>query len=332
MEINTDIIVSICCIAYNQEKYIRQCLDSFMMQKTNFKFEVLINDDASTDGTADIIREYEQKYPDIIKPIYQTQNQWSKGISVGATFNYPRVKGKYIAMCEGDDYWTDQYKLQKQFDIMEANPEYSICFHDVQVTHESKKREDYIFPTKKIKENCSEFNFDNLLFQNFIQTNSVMYRVSSYPEFWKDIPSNIIPGDWYLHLMFASKGKIKYIKETMSVYRRNQGGVWNDIYENFQKHVCRFCIRETNMYYQVYKNIAKKKKEYFIKNLFPFFMSEQYYILSSKEFGLWLKYNLVHYQIYLLCFKYWYYMPMLIINTIKKLIKKFYKNIIQTKS
>ena len=99
-------LVSICCITYNHAPYIRQCLDGFMMQQTNFTFEVLIHDDASTDGTADIIREYESKYPDIIKPIYQTENQYSKGVKVSATFNFPRAKGKYIAMCEGDDYWT----------------------------------------------------------------------------------------------------------------------------------------------------------------------------------------------------------------------------------
>ena len=87
------------------------------MQKTDFPFEILIHDDASTDGTADIIREYEAKYPDIIKPIYQTENQYSKGIKVSQVYQFPRAKGKYIALCEGDDYWTDPYKLQKQVDF-----------------------------------------------------------------------------------------------------------------------------------------------------------------------------------------------------------------------
>jgi len=98
------------------------------MQKTGFDFEVLIHDDASTDGTSDIIREYEKKYPNIIKPIYQKENQYSKGVLISLTYQFPRAKGKYIALCEGDDYWTDPYKLQKQVDFMEANPEYSLCF------------------------------------------------------------------------------------------------------------------------------------------------------------------------------------------------------------
>ena len=96
-------LVSVCTLAYNHEPYIRECLDGILMQKTNFAFELLIHDDASTDGTADIIREYETKYPDIIKPIYQTENQYRKRIRINSTYNFPRAKGKYIALCEGDD-------------------------------------------------------------------------------------------------------------------------------------------------------------------------------------------------------------------------------------
>jgi len=106
-----DIVVSISCITYNHAPYIRQCLDGFVMQKTTFPFEILIHDDASTYGTPDIIREYEAKYPGLIKPIYQTENQHSKGVKISQTFNWPRARGKDIALCEGDDYWTDPYKL-----------------------------------------------------------------------------------------------------------------------------------------------------------------------------------------------------------------------------
>ena len=125
-----EIMVSISCTVYNHEKYLRQCLDGFIMQKTNFKFEVLVHDDASTDGSADIIREYEKKYPDIIKPIYQKENQYSKGVKISWTFQYPRAKGKYIALCEGDDFWIDPNKLQIQFDWMENHPEYTMCVHE----------------------------------------------------------------------------------------------------------------------------------------------------------------------------------------------------------
>ena len=127
---DSDIMVSICCITYNQASYIRDALEGFVNQKTDFAYEVLIHDDASTDGTADIIREYADRYPDLIFPILQTENQYSKGLTnVSGTFNFPRARGKYIAMCEGDDYWTDDRKLQKQVDYLEANPGCSLCFH-----------------------------------------------------------------------------------------------------------------------------------------------------------------------------------------------------------
>lgn len=121
------ILVSIVCNAYNHEKYIKDALEGFVMQKTSFSFEVLIHDDASTDNTASIIREYEAKYPDIIKPIYETENQYSKHDGSIKKIQSSRIKGKYVALCEGDDYWTDPQKLQKQFDFLETHPEYSMC-------------------------------------------------------------------------------------------------------------------------------------------------------------------------------------------------------------
>ena len=124
----SNIVVSIIFNTYNHEPYIRQCLEGFVMQKTDFAFEVLIHDDASTDKTADIIREYEAHYPDIIKPIYQTENQYSKKTGIMKTFQIPRVKGKYIALCEGDDYWIDPLKLQKQVDILEKDATITTCF------------------------------------------------------------------------------------------------------------------------------------------------------------------------------------------------------------
>lgn len=133
MNMQENVMVSICCIVYNHESYIRQCLDGFIMQKTNFVYEIVIHDDASTDKTAEIIREYEAKYPNIIKPIYQKENQYSKGIQISATYNLPRAKGKYIALCEGDDYWTDPLKLQKQVDFLEINLEYSGCVHQATI-------------------------------------------------------------------------------------------------------------------------------------------------------------------------------------------------------
>ena len=144
-----DILVSICCITYNHASYIRQCLDGFMMQKTDFKFEVLIHDDASTDGTEEIIREYEKKYPEVIKPLYEKENQWVQGRRGNKFFNYPRAIGKYIALCEGDDYWIDPYKLQKQVDFLENNLEYSyICHRYLTIDQDSGLFYNEVYPVR----------------------------------------------------------------------------------------------------------------------------------------------------------------------------------------
>gem|GEM_PF-383791 len=207
--------VSIITISYNQEKYIKQALDSFVMQKCNFNYEVIVADDCSSDRTQDFIKEYAKKYPNIIKPILRKNN-------IGAWNNFldalNTTKGKYIALCEGDDYWTDENKLQKQVDFLEKHPDYSVCFHPVRVFFENKEKEDYIFPRDKI----DGFTFESLLEANFIQTNSVMYKRQNY----KGIATDVIPGDWYLHLYHAKFGKIGFINKVMSDYRRHSGGIW----------------------------------------------------------------------------------------------------------
>ena len=132
-------MVSICCITYNQRACIRDALEGFLSQRTSFSYEILIHDDASTDGTADVIRESAERYPDLIFPILQTQNQYSQGLTnISGTFNFPRARGKYIAMCEGDDYWTDPEKLKRQVEFMEANPDCSLCFHSARVEHQER--------------------------------------------------------------------------------------------------------------------------------------------------------------------------------------------------
>ncbi len=144
-----DIKVTVYCITYNQEKYIEQTLSSLVMQKANFKYEVLVHDDASTDRTPEIIRDFEQKYPDIIKPILQTENQYSKGINIASVHLQPLTRGKYVANCEGDDYWTDEYKLQTQYDIMEQNPDVALCVHRVQCVNEDDTTAQKVHPEEK---------------------------------------------------------------------------------------------------------------------------------------------------------------------------------------
>jgi glycosyltransferase involved in cell wall biosynthesis len=125
-------LVSISCLTFNHQDYLEDALEGFLRQTTNFPFEILIHDDASTDGTANIIREYETAYPIIVRPLYQKENQYSKGVRISDTYQFPRAKGKYIAICEGDDYWVDPLKLQTQVDFLENNPDYVVCYTNCQ--------------------------------------------------------------------------------------------------------------------------------------------------------------------------------------------------------
>ena len=170
---NSEPKVSIVCITYNHEQFIRQALESFVMQEADFDFEVIVSDDCSIDKTGEIIKEFEQAYPKIIKSVCQKKN-------LGAISNFidvlSRVKSNYVALCEGDDYFTDPCKLQKQVDFLEANPDFSVCLHSVKAICEDKSKEDEILPLLEQRFKKNTLGLDDLLVHNFIYTNSVMYR------------------------------------------------------------------------------------------------------------------------------------------------------------
>ena len=224
---NDSPLVSVSCITYNHNKYIRECLDGFLMQKTTFPIEVIIHDDCSTDGTKEIIEEYAAKYPNIIFPMFQKENQYSKGIKPNWEFNFPRCRGKYIAMCEGDDYWTDPYKLQKQVDFLEANEDFSICFHRMKIINGIRISLSNYNP--KYQKEVSDIKHLARV-GNFLHTASVVFRKpkESFPDWLHDLPI----GDYPLYLFNAQFGKIKFIKEVMGVYRIHEGGIWGQFQEN----------------------------------------------------------------------------------------------------
>lgn len=217
-----NLLVSISCITYNHASYIRQCLDGFIMQKTDFAFEVLIHDDASTDGTTEIIKEYEEKYPDIIKPIYEEENQWTKGRRGSVVFNFPRAKGKYIAMCEGDDYWTDPLKLQKQVDFLEKNVDYAVCSHAYYI--ENNGRKDLV----KLSRLEFDYNLDNLIIGDwYYQTLSLVFRRSIYYLNHCDYTysSDVV----LLYTLLRRGGKGRYMPLAMGNYRHHNLGVWSEV-------------------------------------------------------------------------------------------------------
>ncbi len=237
-----EIKVSVLCLAYNHEKYIRKCLDGFVMQKTNFKFEVLINDDASTDNTAQIIREYEEKYPDIIKPIYQTENQHSKHVGILRNILLPKAKGKYIAFCEGDDYWCDENKLQLQYDVMEGNPDCKMCVHKVERVSEDGET---FYNNTFVKRELQEGVLDNqdLAKHSFYDP----FHLCSYfldgltlKQYYQDKKADAfrkvaLGGDIPIMLNFINAGSIYFIDKIMSIYRCGAIGSWGSRNQNFIK-------------------------------------------------------------------------------------------------
>lgn len=218
-----EIIVSVICMAYNHEKYIRDALEGFVNQKTNFKYEVIIHDDASTDGTAQIIQEYAVKYSNIIKPIFEKENQYSKNVEIGKTIIFPRIQGKYVAICEGDDYWNNVNKLQKQVDFLESHGEYSACVHNsIELNcHTGKKR--FINNKRYDCRLSMEEIFENSTGQ--FQTSSLVYRKEFYilPDEFLVNKIGDVPKAVYL----AVVGNVFYFKDVMSVYRLYTEGSWS---------------------------------------------------------------------------------------------------------
>lgn len=181
-------LVSICCVTYNHAPFIRKCLDGFLMQETSFPVEILIHDDASTDGTDEIIREYSGRFPDVIYPLFESENQYGKGQHNEIDFyNYRRARGKYIAYCEGDDYWTDSRKLQKQVDFMENHPAFSVCFHRCQYYDERNQTyfDDHCSNILKGHAEGLEISLDDYFHQWITQPLTMMFRVVDFSFDWQ---------------------------------------------------------------------------------------------------------------------------------------------------
>lgn len=211
--------VSIVSTTHNQAGYARQAFDSFLDQQTDFPVEIIVADDASTDATPAIIREYAERYPHVFRPIFRTENLGLNGNLTGAL---SAARGEYVALCEADDYWIDPLKLSKQVAFLDRHPKTTVCFHPVRVIWEDGHAKDSKFPPVRVRGNLS---LDALILMNFIQTNSAVYRRL---ERYDDIPADVMPLDWYLHVRHAVHGDIAMLPDTMAVYRRHAQGMWHN--------------------------------------------------------------------------------------------------------
>ena len=237
-----DIMVSVLCTAYNHEPYIRTCLDGMVNQETDFAYEILINDDVSTDGTAAIIREYAARYPDKIRPFFPEKNLYSQGINVYDAYFFPNARGKYTAICEGDDYWTDPTKLQRQVDFLEAHPDYSACVHDTELLFCDGAR-----PDERLVSHAQDCDIE---FADILQGMSHAFHTSSIlgktallaetPDFYH-IADSYGFTDFPYALWLRLNGKIRCLARFMSVYRFNSGASsWSSDLEAETRRLTRF--------------------------------------------------------------------------------------------
>lgn len=277
-----DIAVSVLCITYNHEKYIEKALESFVMQKTNFNFEVVVHDDASTDKTASIIARYAQQYPEIVKPIYQEENKYSKGICV-LRLTATAASGKYVALCEGDDYWIDSNKLQKQFDYMEKHPECSLVAHNTIRIFESgniksKNINDKIIP------NEGNYSMQDLAIGIIpFHTSSMFFRMKFYADH-NEFMQNLRLHDTAKKILLASEGSIHYFPDHMSAYRERSDGSWTMLVRDNEENV-----RYHKHFIYVFEEIKKYLNHEYDETIDVFISKSEFTILICQGDFLTLK-------------------------------------------
>lgn len=227
----TEPLVSVSIITYRHGDFIRQCLESVLMQETSFPFEILLGEDESSDGTREICQEYAEKYPDLIRLFLHKRedNLEIHGRATGRLNllnNLQQAKGKYIALLDGDDYWTDPTKLQIQFDAMEADSGAMGSFHDCEILNQETGSSRPRIGDRPID---TDVDLGSLIRENNIPTASMFFRNTVD---WYDLPDlffDTIKGDYMVAIMVARKGPWKYLDEKMSVYRVHSGGQWSGV-------------------------------------------------------------------------------------------------------
>jgi hypothetical protein len=246
---NVQPLVSVLCTAYQHVHFIRQAIDGFLMQETTFPIEILIHDDASTDGTAEIVKEYADRYPILIKATLQKENQFSRGNRPGKILSN-MSRGGYLAICEGDDYWISSSKLQKQVQILQDNQDISMVFHNAWVMHEDS-RKDYFLNRGLDKE---RFTLTDIIEREwFIATASILHR--RYEPLPTEITNYSMVGDMLMHVASCMNGDAYFLNEVGSVYRRHVGGVSDEMWKGGEYHHEKFRPNNIWMYWMLAQNV-----------------------------------------------------------------------------
>jgi glycosyltransferase involved in cell wall biosynthesis len=255
-----DIKVSILCATFNQELYIEDALKGFLTQDTTFAFEIIVHDDASSDNTQQIIKKYQQLYPQIIKPILQSENQYSKGNFKPTAYMAKFSRGLYIALCEGDDYWTDKDKLTKQYELLKNHPNINLCVHDAKTIDAKGELSNYQFKYRGDSVHIVPFEQIFREFRQFAPTASMMIKsiiLKNLPELFYRAPV----GDFFLEALSGQNG-VLYIPDKMSIYRREAKSSWSaDVLKDISKEENHF-LRMLSSLKDLEEYLPKDKAKY----------------------------------------------------------------------
>lgn len=271
-------LVVIQCFTYNQESFISYALDGFVMQKTDFTFVAIVHDDASTDNTTQIVREYAEKYPDIILPIFEHKNQYSKGDgSHNKIMNAACIAtgAKYIAMCEGDDYWIDPLKLQKQVDFLETHPDYGLVHTNFKIYHQNSGEVES--NGSKIYHIVNGYVFESLLKGCFIRTATVMSRAELMLNI-ENINNNMFSGDIFYFLEIARHSKFYFFEEETTIYRHLNNSA-SHIPDHNKRLIMYKSLEALDNYYISNYNVDKGIVDYVRKKWFVTYL--KHYIISK---------------------------------------------------
>lgn len=267
MNKDKNIKVSVVCLVYNHGKYLRDCLEGIVRQKTDFSFEAIIHDDCSTDDSVEIINEYAVKYPTIIRPILEEVNLYSKHNGSLRRAVDKEVKGEYVALCEGDDFWTDPIKLQMQVDFLDLHPDYTLCFHNVHIIIESNRRQ-FVKIYSHLK--TGDYSANEIIYKWTVPTCSAVMRSECYIE--RPYDRNFVVGDNVIWMNCCHYGKAYCINEKMATYRRRKDGWTLSSYGNNEKKLltCNRYILHLDLLSKYFPGIAvdgirEKKIEYWAR-------------------------------------------------------------------
>lgn len=294
---NTKPLVSIVCLTYNEEDFVRDTFDNFLSQKTTFPFEVLVYDDASQDRTPEIIKEYAAKYPDIFRVTLYEENNFKKGLGFyGLRVGFNEAQGKYIAYCEGDDYWCDDHKLQKQVDFLESHPKYYVCAHETRIRNDFDSKENgtlfsranfnsYIDISKR-----KHYTFEDTLTGNIFHISSMMFRNS--PIQWPEWICEVTALDMVLFMILAEKGDIYRLDDVMSVYRQNRCSVTNTQQQFKSKLASNSML--INLLSKMDAYWSNKYHKMITRVLAMFYMRNAFYYLSKSFRDIPLSKKMIH--------------------------------------